>query len=132
MADPKKTAQNPENGEDTLVEHAAKMAAGDKMAQTDYLPSLVNSLIRDSQTLTKVFNEKQRRQAEADKAAGVTEQTLPDMAELKMVIDAESTAIQAEFGLRAEQRNAMVFASQWAEMERRFKEGQKIGKVDFK
>jgi len=45
----------------SLEEQAARLAIGKKMAAADFLPGLVDGLIRNSQTMATVFNEKTKR-----------------------------------------------------------------------
>lgn len=91
---------------------AVKNSASRNMARVDYLPGYVEGLLKNAQLMTAVFNEKTARLAEAEAAAGIPpeKRTLPDLAELKMVMDASAEAIKADIALRDEHRKAM----QWA------------------
>jgi len=91
---------------------AVKNSASRNMAQVDYLPGYVEGLLKNAQLMTAIFNEKTKRQAAADAAAGIPpeKRALPDLAELKMVIDANAEAVRADIALRDEHRKAM----QWS------------------
>ena len=91
---------------------AVKNSASRNMAQVDHLPHFVEGLLKNAQLMTVIFNEKTQRQAAAEEAAGIPpeKRTLPDLAELKMVIDANAEAVRADIALRDEHRKAM----QWS------------------
>lgn len=91
---------------------AVKSSASRDMARVDYLPGYVDGLLKNAQLMTAIFNEKTKRQAAADEAAGIPKEmrALPDLAELKMVIDANAEAVRADISLRDEHRKAM----QWS------------------
>ena len=91
---------------------AVKNSASRNMAKVDYLPGFVEGLLRNAQLMTAIFNEKTKRQAAAEEAAGIPpeKRSLPDLAELKMVMDANAEAVRADIALRDEHRKAM----QWS------------------
>ena len=97
----------------------------------DPLGQMVNDLANNAQTLLMIFNEKTRRAEESSRHLPENERPLPDMAELKAVIDAQAQAVQAALAYRNDQRQGMAFEAAYRRPEDKDKES-KIGFGDYK
>jgi hypothetical protein len=119
MAEPNRVTEQPTQSrqQQPITEkqalEAVKNSASRHMAQVDYLPSYVEGLLKNAQLMTAIFNEKTKRQAAAEEAAGIPpeKRSLPDLAELKMVMDANAEAVRADIALRDEHRKAMQWST---------------------
>jgi hypothetical protein len=96
----------------TDAEKAAQMAAANNMARVDALPVMVQNLVRDAQTLGRIFDEQARRIAVRNIGLPPDLQEQPDFNQLKDLIDAQANATAAIVKLREEQREEMKFYAQ--------------------